>query len=74
MWFKRKPKNRRLGREQVLDVKLRSSQVRATRARLVAAALGTTCAMVFGAYVLYRVGGWMLDPDLREPGIRYPAG
>ena len=25
MWLKRKPKNRRLGREQVLDVKLRSS-------------------------------------------------
>ena len=36
MWFKRKPKNRRLGREQVLDVKLRSSQVRAARTRMAA--------------------------------------
>ena len=40
MWFKRKPKNRRLEREQVLDVKLRSSQVRAARSRIFALTLG----------------------------------
>lgn len=66
MWFKRKPKNRRLGRAQVLDVKLRSSQVRATRARLAAIALGTGFALVFGAYLLYRAGGWVLDRFVYE--------
>ena len=37
MWFKREQnKNRRLYRTHVLDVKLRSDQVRSTRVRLVA--------------------------------------
>ena len=48
MWFNRKPKNRRLGREYVLDVKLRSSQVRAARLRLAALALGVVFATVLG--------------------------
>jgi cell division septal protein FtsQ len=61
MWFDRKPKNRRLGREYVLDVKLRSSQVRAARARLAAMTLGVVFATVFGAYVLWRGGQWTLD-------------
>ena len=49
MWFGRKAKNRRLGREQVLDVKLRSSQVRAARRRMTAVSLGTIFAAVFGS-------------------------
>jgi len=61
MWFKRKPRNRRLGREQVLDVKLRSSQVRAARTRMTAISLGTLFAAVFGLYLLYRTGEWALD-------------
>ena len=61
MWFKRKPKNRRLGREQVLDVKLRSSQVRAARTRMTALSLGAVFATVFGLYLLYRAGDWALD-------------
>ena len=61
MWFKRKPKNRRLGREQVLHVKLRSSQVRAARTRLIALSLGAVFSAVFGLYLLYRVGEWGLD-------------
>ena len=61
MWFKRKPKNRRLGREQVLDVKLRSSQVRAARTRMGAIALGAVFATVFGLYLLYRAGEWSLN-------------
>ena len=40
MWFKRKPKNRRTGRKHVLDVKLRSDQVRASRVRVAALACG----------------------------------
>jgi cell division protein FtsQ len=61
MWFKRKPKNRRLGREQVLDVKLRSSQVRATRVRMGAIALGAVFATVFGLYLVYRTADWGLN-------------
>ena len=61
MWFKRKPKNRRLGREQVLDVKLRSSQVRAVRTRMGAIGLGAVFATVFGLYLAYRTGDWALN-------------
>jgi hypothetical protein len=61
MWFKRTPKNRRLGREQVLDVKLRSSQVRAARTRMTAVSLGAVFATVFGLYLVYRGGEWLLN-------------
>jgi cell division septal protein FtsQ len=66
MWFKRRPKNRRLGREQVLDVKLRSSQVRAARSRKVALALGGIFTAGFGLYLACRVGGWALDELVYE--------
>jgi cell division septal protein FtsQ len=66
MWFKRKPKNRRLGREQVLDVKLRSSQVRAARTRVGAIGLGAVFAVVVGLYLLYRAGGWVLSRCVYE--------
>jgi cell division septal protein FtsQ len=61
MWFKRKPKNRRVGREYVLDVKLRSSQVRAARTRLAAMTLGIVFATVLGVYLLWRGSEWALD-------------
>jgi cell division septal protein FtsQ len=61
MWLRRKPKNRRLGREQVLEVRLRSSQVRAARTRTTAIGLGTLFASVFGLYMLYRTGEWALN-------------
>lgn len=61
MWFRRKKKNRRLGREFVLDVKLRSSQVRAARARMAALALAVVFAAVLGVYLLWEAGGWALD-------------
>lgn len=66
MWFRRKPKNRRLGREQVLDVKLRSSQVRATRTRMGAICLGVIFATVFGFYLVYRTGDWALNRCVYE--------
>ena len=61
MFFRRKPKNRRLGRDHVLDVKLRSSQVRAVRSRRLALTLGGLFAVVFGVYLAYRLGDWALD-------------
>jgi cell division septal protein FtsQ len=66
MWFKRKQKNRRLGREFVLDVKLRSSQVRAARVRMAAIAIGVVFATVFGLYLLWRSGEWALNRFVYE--------
>jgi cell division septal protein FtsQ len=66
MWFRREPKNRRLHRGHLLDVKLRSDQVRATRTRLALIAVGVTCGTVFGLYLLWRSGEWALDKFVYE--------
>lgn len=57
MWFKREQnKNRRLHRSHVLDVKLRSDQVRATRVRLGLFLFLVVIGPFFGLYLLWRVG------------------
>ena len=61
IWLNRKPKNRRAGRGHVLDVKLRSDQVRKSRVRLGALAFGVLFGTVFGLYLLWRIGGWTLN-------------
>jgi hypothetical protein len=66
MWFKRKQKNRRLGRGHVLDVRLRSEQVRATRTRLAIMAVSVPALTVFGLYLLWRTGEWALDKFVYE--------
>jgi len=67
MWFQRKSKNRRLGRSQnLLKVTLRSAQVRASRIRRVALALGVTFGTVIGLYALWRTGEWTLDRFVYE--------
>jgi len=66
MWFRRQQRNRRLSRRHVLDVKLRSSQVRATRMRLGAVALAVTFGTVFGLYLFWRAGEWALDEFVYE--------
>jgi len=66
MWFRRKQKNRRLSHRHVLDVKLRSRQVRATRLRLGAVAFAVTFGTVFGLYVFWRAGEWTLDKFVYE--------
>ena len=66
MWFKRKQQNRRLNRRHVLDVRLRSEQVRASRIRLVVAAIGVPAVTVFGLYLLWRTGEWALDRFVYE--------
>jgi len=66
MWFRREPKNRRLSHRHVLDVKLRSRQVRATRLRLGAVALAVTLGTVFGLYLFWRAGEWTLDKFVYE--------
>lgn len=66
MWFKRKQKNRRLNRGHVLDVRLRSEQVRATRTRLALMAISVPAVTVFGLYLLWRTGEWALDKFVYE--------
>ncbi|HEV2691963.1 MAG TPA: FtsQ-type POTRA domain-containing protein [Verrucomicrobiae bacterium] len=64
MWFRReknKNRNRRLGRTHVLDVKLRSDQVRANRMRLGAIMLSVVCGTFFGLYLIWRTGELLLD-------------
>jgi len=56
MWFKREQKNRRLHRTHVLDVKLRSDQVHATRVRLAMLSCLIVGGTVLGLYLLWRVG------------------
>jgi len=61
MWFKRQRKNRRLHRPHVLDVKLRSDQVRAERTRVAALTAGIVFGTVFGLYLVWRSGEWALN-------------
>jgi hypothetical protein len=61
MWFKRTPKNRRLERSNVLDVKLRTKEVRAARLKLATTSLGVSLGTVIALYLLWRGGVWALD-------------
>jgi cell division septal protein FtsQ len=61
MWFRRKIRNRRLRQARVLDVKLRSSQVRAARTRLGVIATGLFLGTLFGLYLLWHAGAWGLN-------------
>src|SRR5689334_9471252 len=61
MWFKPKPKNRRFERDSVLDVKLRSDQVRAARLRVLGIGLGIVASVAVGVYLLWMVGNLALN-------------
>jgi len=64
--FKKKRGNRRISRGHVLDVKLRSGQVRSSRIRLGAISFGLLFATVFGLYVMWRAGEWVLKRMVYE--------
>ncbi len=66
MWFRREQKNRRSGRRHVLDVKLRSDQVRATRMRVTTAAFALIFGTAFGLYLFWRAGEWTLNKFIYE--------
>ena len=66
MWFRREQKNRRLRRGHLLDVKLRSDQVRATRTRLALILLMVPACTLLGLYLLWRTGEWALDKFVYE--------
>ncbi len=61
MFFKRRKGNRRFEREHMLDVKLRTREVRNARVRLAATALAISLGTVAGLYALWRGGEWALN-------------
>jgi len=61
MWFRKKVKNRRVGRQFVLDVKLRSSKIRAARMRLAALTVTIVFTTVLSVYVAWLAGEWALN-------------
>jgi cell division septal protein FtsQ len=61
-WLRRKPKNRRAPeREHGLDVKLRTSQTRAARMRLVGLVMTVVFSLAVVGLVLWRGGKWAMD-------------
>lgn len=65
-WFQSKPKNRRREREHLLDVKLRSQQLRAARFRFAGIACSCLFVCLVVAFVLWRGGEFLLDRFLYE--------
>ena len=83
MWFRREQnKNRRLHRHHVLDVKLRSDQVQATRLRLLLLALIVPTVTVLALYLVWRIGEATLnafvyqnaDFAIQQIDVRNPDG
>ena len=66
MWFKREQKNRRLSRGHILDVKLRSDQVRANRIRMGTLAFLMVVGPFFALYLVWRVGEAVLNRFVYE--------
>lgn len=67
MWFKREQnKNRRLHRHNVLDVKLRSDQVRATRMRFAMLMVLMVGGTLLSLYLLWRIGETALNTFVYE--------
>jgi len=66
MFLRRQPKNRHLGRDHVLDVKLRSSKVRAARTRFAAIGFGVVFGLLFGLFLIWRTGQWTLNKLVYE--------
>jgi cell division protein FtsQ len=66
-WLQRKPKNRRASeREFLLDVKMRTSQSRAARMRLLGIGLSAIFTLAAVGLVLWRGGHWLLDRLIYE--------
>jgi cell division protein FtsQ len=60
-WFKFKRRNRRVARLHLLDVKLRSAQVRANRIRFAMLSLTLLAVTLAGFYGCWRAGEWALN-------------
>jgi len=60
-WNKRKLRNRRVERCQILDVKIRSHQARAERVRLASSVVAVILGSGAGLVLLYHLGLWILE-------------
>lgn len=60
-FFKRRPRNRRLEKEHVLDVKLRTLPTRVERARLIMKVVAAIAAVTLATFLVRRGGEWILD-------------
>jgi cell division septal protein FtsQ len=66
-WLQRKPRNRRASeREFLLDVKMRTSQTRAARMRMLGIGLTAIFTLAAVGLVLWRGGHWLLDQLIYE--------
>jgi cell division septal protein FtsQ len=66
-WLQRKPRNRRApDGDRGLDVKLRTSQTRAARMRMVGVCAAGLFCLVFIALVLWRGGQWIMNCAIYE--------
>lgn len=61
MWPRRKGKNRRVGREAVLEVKMRSRDARRFRMRALTTAVSVVAGTATGGLLLWQGYQWMLD-------------
>lgn len=60
-WFGSKTRNRRLNRGNVLDVRLRSDQVRAGRVRLASRLMTVVFAVLLTGFLSWRGGAWLMN-------------
>jgi cell division septal protein FtsQ len=61
LWFKRKPKNRRLESAHLLDVKLSANQVKSARVRMVSTGLTFVLGIGFATLLVWHGGQWLLN-------------
>lgn len=61
MFFGKKIKNRRMKRDTVLEVKLRSEQVRKERLKLASGVIAVCLTLVLGGLAIYSGGQWVMD-------------
>lgn len=66
IFSKRKRGNRRFEREHVLDVRVRTREVRGRRLRMAATAMAIAVGTLGGLYGLWRGGGWALNRFVLE--------
>ncbi|HEY1173193.1 MAG TPA: FtsQ-type POTRA domain-containing protein [Verrucomicrobiae bacterium] len=61
MFFGKQTKNRRLKRDNVLEVKLRSEQVRKERLKLASGVIAVCLTLIIGGLAIWRGGEWCMD-------------
>ncbi len=61
MFFGKQTKNRRMKRDNVLEVKLRSEQVRKERLKLASGVIAVCLTLIIGGLAIWRGGEWCMD-------------